>query len=183
MPVIRTELAEFVRVWNSHYIRKQRNRPHVVPGQPWTLYYQYDAAQVQSFAEVIPEERLRTLQDLFENDHIDLDAYLPSYTMDLCARLISEREQVMPFPHDPPETPYITTYLFLWDQLRQYILSKQQPSISLLPTPTGGLNRVREFLESHDIQPYELFENSTNDDGLLQGNIDELDNEQDNIEI
>lgn len=84
MPILRREFADFVLMWNSHYIRKQSNRPHVVPGQPFVLYHQPEAHQATNFAEVIPQDRLEELQNAFADDPYDLDAYLPDDTIDVC---------------------------------------------------------------------------------------------------
>ncbi|KAM4062484.1 hypothetical protein HRG_013658 [Hirsutella rhossiliensis] len=37
-PMIRDEFATFVDLWNSHKIRTQRNRQHVISGRPIDLY-------------------------------------------------------------------------------------------------------------------------------------------------
>ncbi|VZH90222.1 unnamed protein product [Fusarium fujikuroi] len=73
MPIIRTELSEFVYIWNLHYIRKQRNRPHVLP----------EIRETRSYARPILFDRLRPLKELFKYDNIDLDAYLPQDTITL----------------------------------------------------------------------------------------------------
>ena len=39
MPLLRQEIHSFVRLWNIHTIRAQRNRPNAVTGQPWKLYH------------------------------------------------------------------------------------------------------------------------------------------------
>jgi hypothetical protein len=38
MPIIRCAAEEFVEYWNSHRIRKQRDRPNSVSGKPVVLY-------------------------------------------------------------------------------------------------------------------------------------------------
>lgn len=38
MPIIRAAAFEFVKQWNYHYIRKQKNRPYVKHGRPYVLY-------------------------------------------------------------------------------------------------------------------------------------------------
>jgi hypothetical protein len=51
MSIIRGAVDEFVEYWNSHKIRKQRDRPNSVSGKPVVLYkyqpnitrYGYDA--------------------------------------------------------------------------------------------------------------------------------------------
>jgi hypothetical protein len=40
MPILREELRQFVRLWNSHHIRKQSKRTHHVAGAPNELYEQ-----------------------------------------------------------------------------------------------------------------------------------------------
>lgn len=148
MPMLREELADFVLTWNAHYIRKQRNRPHVVPGQPWSLYFQPEAQQVQNFAEVIPHERLQTLQDIFEGDRIDLNAYLPADTISVCESLMQDEGAQ---PVDTPDRPKLSLYLLLRSRLSEYIASGRDPQVGLLESPTGGLNRVRDHLASCDI--------------------------------
>ena len=38
MPIIRSELRDYVTTWNAHRIRPQRHRPNHVPGIPNQLY-------------------------------------------------------------------------------------------------------------------------------------------------
>lgn len=38
MPIIRTEVAKFVDMWNHHSIRKQSDRPNGVFGKPFFIY-------------------------------------------------------------------------------------------------------------------------------------------------
>jgi hypothetical protein len=38
MPIVRKATEEFVEYWNSHKIRKQRDRPNSVSGKPIVLY-------------------------------------------------------------------------------------------------------------------------------------------------
>ncbi|QGI60781.1 hypothetical protein CEK27_004752 [Fusarium fujikuroi] len=147
MPIIRTELSEFVYIWNSHYIRKQRNRPHVLPGQPWVLYHQPEIRETRSYARPIPFDRLRPLKELFKHDNIDLDAYLPQDTITVCKKILEGQI----FPQDTPENPKLSIYLYLRARLEAYILSGEQPAIGLLETPIGGINRVRSHLAAHDI--------------------------------
>ncbi|EEU38450.1 uncharacterized protein NECHADRAFT_55344 [Fusarium vanettenii 77-13-4] len=40
--VLRQELFDFVEAWNLHRIRLQKNRPHVIHGQPWMNYHYPD---------------------------------------------------------------------------------------------------------------------------------------------
>jgi hypothetical protein len=38
MPILRAEIATYVKTWNEHRIRPQRQRPNHVPGVPNQLY-------------------------------------------------------------------------------------------------------------------------------------------------
>lgn len=38
MPIVRHDVATFVNLWNTHKIRKQKNRPYAVCGRPGLLY-------------------------------------------------------------------------------------------------------------------------------------------------
>ncbi|VZH88757.1 unnamed protein product [Fusarium fujikuroi] len=147
MPIIHIELSEFVYIWNSHYIRKQRNRPYILPSQPWVLYYQPEIRETRSYARPIPFDRLRPLKELFKHDNIDLNAYLPQDTITVYKKIL--KGQI--FPQDTPKNPKLSIYLYLQARLEAYILSGEQPAISLLETPIGRINRVRSHLAAHNI--------------------------------
>ncbi|CAF3536771.1 unnamed protein product [Fusarium graminearum] len=147
MPIIRYKLIEFVSIWNAHYIRKQANRPHVNPGQPWNLYFQPEATDAKSYAEAIPMDRLRTLLNIFKDDSIDLEAYLPQDIITVCNTILKGHD----FPNDSPMQPKYSVYLFLRAQLNNHIALMKEPFIGLLDIPTGGIDRVRDHLAIYDI--------------------------------
>ncbi|KAG5767337.1 hypothetical protein H9Q73_014340 [Fusarium xylarioides] len=154
MPMIREELANFVQVWNQHYIRSQKNRPHVPAGQPWALYFQPEAREgIRNCSEVIPEQRLRNLQNIFAQDPIDINAYLPAATMSVCDSILTNWEE---HPNDSESEPLLSTYLYLRDCLTQHIRDELEPQVSLLDKPTGALERVREHLVESDINITQL---------------------------
>jgi hypothetical protein len=62
MPVLRIEITSFVRTWNNHSIRKQKNRPHSVPGKPY-INYNYPPAGVLNHGLEFDEELYRSLQN------------------------------------------------------------------------------------------------------------------------
>ena len=39
MPIIRSELLEYVDLWNHHKIKTQNDRPYLVSGLPYLLYH------------------------------------------------------------------------------------------------------------------------------------------------
>ncbi|KAL2104411.1 hypothetical protein VUR80DRAFT_1362 [Thermomyces stellatus] len=95
MPIIREEFTKFVQLWNNHYIRSQRSRPHVVPGQPWVLYHSFDQNSAKDFGFVPHQDRLDLLKEVSDADPYDLDAYL-----------LPEVEAIYPILHC---IPYLTT--------------------------------------------------------------------------
>lgn len=65
LPILREEIMEFVNLWNTHSIRKQSNRPHVVPGIPHVLYhYPHLSGGVQCGTYVDPELLKPAQEDL-----------------------------------------------------------------------------------------------------------------------
>ena len=39
LPILRDEIHAYVEIWNSHTIRRQKERPHHVPGKPKVNYF------------------------------------------------------------------------------------------------------------------------------------------------
>jgi hypothetical protein len=63
MPLVRREIEGYTEVWNCHHVRKQKQRPNAVTGQPKVLYHwppagvtQYGKAVDQSLANEILSE-------------------------------------------------------------------------------------------------------------------------------
>jgi hypothetical protein len=71
MPVLQWHIPSFVRTWNSHAIRKQNNRPHVVHGKPFMNYY-YPGTGVQNAGSEVNNDTLGMLW----NDVKDWGKYL-----------------------------------------------------------------------------------------------------------
>jgi hypothetical protein len=61
MPIIRAEIFSFVRIWNIHFIRKQKNRPHVIHGKPY-MNYNHPAEGVYNYGLPINSDLLKELQ-------------------------------------------------------------------------------------------------------------------------
>jgi hypothetical protein len=71
--MIRTDIAQFTLLWNSHSIRPQPNRPHVNPGIPQDLY---NTDEIRNWgvpiAEGSAEEQvLRTMYEPLQEIEID----------------------------------------------------------------------------------------------------------------
>jgi hypothetical protein len=74
LPIIREQTGEFVRVWNIHLIRKQPNRPHIVPGQPFQNYMFSEQMGVRDYGIPINIDKLNELREGYAS--YDKDAYL-----------------------------------------------------------------------------------------------------------
>lgn len=61
VPIVRKETHAFVRLWNSHKIRKQPNRPNVISRQP-VKNYLYPDSHVQNLGINPPVELLQIMQ-------------------------------------------------------------------------------------------------------------------------
>lgn len=57
MPLIRDEIRNFIRLWNIHTIRKQKNRPYGVFGMPFFLYHCPEDKGAQDYGH-LPDETL-----------------------------------------------------------------------------------------------------------------------------
>lgn len=62
MPLIRTEIFDFVDSWNNHYIRRQRNRPNHPTGRPWMMYFHPDE-NIPIFGSSVNQNILQTLKN------------------------------------------------------------------------------------------------------------------------
>jgi hypothetical protein len=62
MPLLWIQITSFVRVWNNHSIRKQPNRPHLIPGKPF-MNYNYPGNGIQNYGIKFDEDILKSLQE------------------------------------------------------------------------------------------------------------------------
>lgn len=157
MPRIRYEFAEFVRLWNAHYIRKQKARPHVVPGKPWVLYNLPDPEKVKDYRAPAPLNVLQELMAIINQDGADLDMYLPEETMTICDNIVASFGGInYQLTDDTRKTPFIVEYHRLRTQLRQYIDGGHQPAVSLCPSLVGSLAHLRTWLEEKGVDLEDL---------------------------
>jgi hypothetical protein len=64
LPILRSKIARFVSDWNSHKIRKQKNRPNLATGQPFMNYY-YPAEGIRDYGYVPNPVKLAELRNFF----------------------------------------------------------------------------------------------------------------------
>ena len=64
IPILRDALSCWAEQWNRHRIRRQANRPYVIPGQPIILW-QYPEEGVENYRQPVATEQLEDFrQDL-----------------------------------------------------------------------------------------------------------------------
>ncbi|RKK07477.1 hypothetical protein BFJ65_g17683 [Fusarium oxysporum f. sp. cepae] len=80
--VLRQELFDFVEAWNLHKIRLQKNRPHVVHGQPWMNYHYPDPDKACNWG--IPIDRPVLGEMLRPLAGIDISTCLEPETKEWC---------------------------------------------------------------------------------------------------
>jgi hypothetical protein len=161
MPRIRREFHEFVRLWNAHYIRKQKTREHVVPGKPKVLYEHPEETGAVDCKVPLDQDRWDTIQKVFLQDPMNLDEYLPQRMMDLCQQMI---DAIGGLPNLQEEefinTPWLKEYNYLREQLSLY--EHDHPgSLLVLTSPTGSLHRVEEFFKEQGIDLNQLNQEDT----------------------
>jgi hypothetical protein len=141
LPVIRNDLFNFVRLWNSHNIRAQRRRPGVVSGKPYMLYH-HPAEGVQDYGLTFNEEKYGTIREQVRN--WDLNAVLPLETQQWCQKFLTSInfsvDQISLETEVNRTSPLVEIYLDLRSALNVHIQSQQQPILSLIKSPTGVYN-------------------------------------------
>jgi hypothetical protein len=153
MPIVRERVEAWTKdVWNMHYIRKQKKRPHMVPGKPIVNYFDSDTALKPPVEDrkclLNPKSELiqRLQRDVEEWDP---NQYLPPLTLVWCQ---TEMEKIglelvgTPFdPEDPlidlvgdPEQPYRVVYEEL--RLRAHDYYDSGGILELCEKPIGAAN-------------------------------------------
>jgi hypothetical protein len=147
--ILRQELFDFVETWNLHRIRLQKNRPHVVHGQPWMNYHYPDPGKACNWGipidRCVLDEMQRPLAD------IDISTCLEPETKDWCRQVLVEMgydNAILGARQEPDKLrPFKRFYIGLRDRIIQHIESGRQPVLVYRKAPTGG---VAEYV-SHDV--------------------------------
>lgn len=63
IPILRQEVQGFARMWNTHTIRKQPNRPNAVHGRPVMLYFYPQDSCTQNYGLKPDPQLLKELTD------------------------------------------------------------------------------------------------------------------------
>ncbi|KAL9614761.1 MAG: hypothetical protein Q9167_000752 [Letrouitia subvulpina] len=165
LPIICTEVQEFIQLWNIHQIRKQPDRPNHVAGKPYMLYFHPPAA-THNFGLRLDEDVFRTLQNDI-SDHAQ-DEYLPPETLAWCTDYLQQQGFD---PYHPPELseaaatrPYQEIYLQLRERIRIHLASNTEPFLKLSERPCGGQrwSPSQDPLQNQNVREIDL--NESNED-------------------
>ncbi|KAI0535237.1 hypothetical protein GGR58DRAFT_480081 [Xylaria digitata] len=148
-PVLRTEIIEFVQLWNNHTIRRQKNRPYVISGKPSEIY---ETSQV-NWGIPIPEgsateQLVRTMADPLEN--VEIDAFFPAETENWCNTQLEDMgfDSILCTEEDRKH-PYLRFYLELRRRVRRHRATGQAPHLSITQHPLGGFDEYMNILEQN----------------------------------
>ncbi|KAM4060857.1 hypothetical protein HRG_014336 [Hirsutella rhossiliensis] len=122
--ILRQELFDFVEAWNLHRIRLQKNRPHVVHGQPWMNYHYPDPDKACNWGIPIDRSVLHEMGRPLVD--IDISTCLEPETKDWCHKTLLKMG---------------------YDQIIQHIESGRQPILAYRKAPTGGVAEYQALLE------------------------------------
>ncbi len=78
---IRQEVGQFVHLWNTHTIRKQKDRPYLVTGKPWVLHANMDGEYDDYRIDITPDQLAATRDRV---PVFDVEQYLPERTLAWC---------------------------------------------------------------------------------------------------
>jgi hypothetical protein len=142
MPILRRILHRFVDQWNHHRIRPQKNRPHVVPGQPYVLFYYPETAK--NFQQFISSDLLADFKaDIGE---YDIDEYLPRDTLTWCSTQLQSwgygnlnGEEVLP---RTGQRIHNDAYLRLRNAIDQQVQNGNGEGLSICRPPIGGRSYI-----------------------------------------
>lgn len=135
--MIRDELYSFVRIWNAHSIRPQKNRPNSVSGKPYMLY-NYPGKDIQNWGVSFNKEQFRTLKDRVKQ--WDIDAVLPPETYQWCQIFLQSIQFDSSANIGDRTKPFLSFYLQLRNAIKAHVRSQMSPKLSLLASPTGAYN-------------------------------------------
>ena len=146
LPQVHWEIGKFVRVWNAHTIRAQRNRPHVVPGVPSDNYFGPDTATRVNCAVPVDNEHLARMEEAVAVDRPNITGYLPEEMLELCQAMMATLNGNA-MPDVEPDRPFLGQYRHLRDALQRHEDQRSALHLQLAEKPTGGWAALETLLQ------------------------------------
>nr|POE60254.1 hypothetical protein CFP56_77990 [Quercus suber] len=137
MPILRTEVNYFVHLWNTHEIRKQKDRPYAIWGKPELIYAYPETPEgdqepgVQCGIPVNPDDVAAIKADL---EGFDLDEYLPQETLDQCTEYLAQAGYTLPinggdYNADDGQRVHKEAFFLLRDACRDHLREERVPEL------------------------------------------------------
>jgi hypothetical protein len=136
---VRGELKDFVHMWNTHPIRLQRNRPHVIHGNPSYTWKYPDPKKGCNWGIPVSPEVLAEIANPLAD--VELGACLPEETREWCDRELAAMgiQDVKLNRESDKLRPFKQFYLALRDKVIAHMASGRAPVLRYLQKPTGGI--------------------------------------------
>ncbi|KAI9776549.1 MAG: hypothetical protein M1816_005236 [Peltula sp. TS41687] len=138
MPVLRSQVENYVRTWNRHTIRKQNRRPNSVPGKPIRLYF-YPPKNTSNCGLQVDRTLLAGLQA--DVEAWDPFEYLPKETLQWCQGILDNLNSIQadldgPFPLLSCTNHW--KYLELKKAVKEHMQNGGEPLLAECNAPVGG---------------------------------------------
>jgi hypothetical protein len=154
MHVLDQDLRRWIRTWNNHRIRSQSNRPHVIPGVPYTLFHHPDQFSTEDYSQPVPPDILSEMDSLLAAHAFDQAACLTPAVKELCEGIL-ERSPPRETEHgrvNGVDIPYYHRYVYIREKLEAHFLTGDAPELVLPEAPVGGIRRIEEALRARGIE-------------------------------
>lgn len=153
MNVLDKDLRRWIRTWNNHYIRRQSNRPHVIPGIPYVLFHDPGQFSTEDYGQPVPADILDEMDSILAAHAFDQNAFLTPAVKELCEGFMeqsppraTEHQRV-----NGVDIPYYHQYVYIREKLEAHFLAERAPELILPEAPVGGIRRIEEALRAQGI--------------------------------
>ncbi|KAJ9129682.1 Integrase core domain protein [Pleurostoma richardsiae] len=174
--MLREELFDFVHTWNNHKIRLQRNRPHVIHGQPFYNYHFPDPTKACNWG--IPVDPLVLAEMAGPVKDVDLGTCLSAETKEWCSQELKDLgiEQVRLGSREDPDRlrPFKRFYLVLRDRIVHHIEEKTPPELAYLEKPLGGVQAYEElYMKANQAWATELGDSRPREEPMVETDVED----------
>jgi hypothetical protein len=76
---------------------------------------------------------------------VDIDAFLTPETAQWCTNQLALFDGV----EDDEEAPFLQTYLWLRERVREHRERRHQPTLTVIPPPTGGVSQYVSYIQKN----------------------------------
>ncbi|KAI8957879.1 hypothetical protein F5Y11DRAFT_338003 [Daldinia sp. FL1419] len=144
VPIIENEIKIFVKLWNNHDVRTQRNRANALRGRPWDNFFTPNTDFVSQWGAPVDVAILAEIEAAMEND--DIDRFLPDNTLQWCEEKLRDIG-LDRTKEDNRQWPFVEAYNKLRTEIQAELENGNPAGLYLLtPSARGGLAGMEERL-------------------------------------